>query len=384
MKFNHLNILYALSSALPLTSFTPPTFDLANLQSLPQEEYEYHVLNAMEDEGDVPPSDGDYINLEEMAQDFVLETRKIEIKCCPGAFNPTITRWKGSLLLGFRIRNLATGSTNQIGLSWMDEKFNLIGPPKLLHLPIKHPLGLSKLQDPRLITISDRLYITYTDMIADALSRDIRRMYIAEIYYDGEYFYTGDPECLTAFEGEQPQRWEKNWTPFDYNNNLMLIYTPIPHRILRPISGTGTCETIASSWASVQWAWGQLRGGTPALKVGDEYLSFFHSSKNMRTTHSAGKNITHYFMGAYTFSSEPPFKITRISSNPIVGKKFYNGPTYKTWKPLRVVFPCGFIPDDKYLWVTYGRQDHEMWIAKLDKKGLFESLLPVTSIIEAK
>jgi predicted GH43/DUF377 family glycosyl hydrolase len=82
-------------------------------------------------------------------------------------------------------------------------------------------------------------------------------------------------------------------------------------------------------------------------------------------------------MGAYTFSPEPPFEVTRISPSPIVGKNFYHGVTHRTWKPLRVVFPGGFVSDEKHVWIVYGRQDHEVWAAKLDKQKLLQSLIPV-------
>ena len=31
--------------------------------------------------------------------------------------------------------------------------------------------------------------------------------------------------------------------------------------------------------------------------------------------------------------------------------------------------------DEEHVWIVYGRQDHELWVAKLDKKGLLESLV---------
>ena len=121
------------------------------------------------------------------------------------------------------------------------------------------------------------------------------------------------------------------------------------------------------------------RGGTPGLIIdGSQYLAFFHSSKVMPTVHSNGDNILHYFIGAYTFAQHPPFEITQISPEPIVGRKFYNGTIYTPyWKPVRAIFPCGYIFDGSYIWIAYGRQDHEIWLAKLDKEGLLNSLVPV-------
>ena len=115
-----------------------------------------------------------------------------------------------------------------------------------------------------------------------------------------------------------------------------------------------------------------MRGGTPGIPIdGNQYLSFFHSSKEIPTLHSNREPILHYFMGAYTFALHPPFEITQISPKPIVGKGFYKGAIYDPyWKPVRVVFPCGLIVEGNFIWVAYGRQDHEIWMVKLDKCGL--------------
>jgi predicted GH43/DUF377 family glycosyl hydrolase len=203
-------------------------------------------------------------------------------------------------------------------------------------------------------------------------------MYVAEVHHEGDSFFIDEPAPITSFHIVFKPRWEKNWVPFVYKDELLLGYSLSPHIILKPILGTNLCETMADTSNQATWDWGELRGGTPALLEGDRYLAFFHSSKLMSTIHSKGKNLKHYFMGAYTFSSEPPFNITHISPEPIVGKKFYRGPAYKTWKPLRVVFPGGFVTDDEFIWVAYGRQDFEVWIVKLDKKRLLDSLVPVS------
>jgi predicted GH43/DUF377 family glycosyl hydrolase len=330
-------------------------------------------------------------DLEEMAQEFVLETTLVEIPEYPTAFNPTILRWNGSLLLCFRTRHPNTKMTHQIGMMWLDEDFNRLSAPTLLELRGEHSSYPSMEQDPRLIAVGDRIYIVYSNILEKTADKEyssldknisdpmIRRVFVAELHYDGETFFITDPEPLLSYEREHKMRWEKNWVPFDYHGELMLAYSLTPHRILHPVLGTNSCETVAITEGNISWSWGVLRGGTPALKVGDQYLSFFHSSKNIATLHSQGKAIQHYFMGAYTFSAEPPFQITAISPEPIVGKHFYHGKAYKTWKPLHVVFPCGFVFDEHHFWVTYGRQDHEIWIAKIDRKQLLDSLTPIIS-----
>lgn len=319
-----------------------------------------------------------FLNLRHMAQDFFLETWEVFIPGYKQAFNPGIVRYKNSVLMSFRLRDERGISTFQMGLVWLDDNLKPIGTPQVLDIPKKFPNSPEKYQDPRLITVGEKLYIVFSNMIDETFNgREIRRMFFSEVLHDGQTFTVLPPQCLCNFEGESPQRWEKNWNPFAYKDHLLFAYELLPHRIF--YSHEGKCELFATSTGEITWNWGTLRGSTPALLEGDEYLSFFHSCKNLPTVQSKGKNITHYFIGAYTYSAEPPFQITKISPEPIMAKNFYNGPPQNTWKPLRVVFPCGHITEGNSIYLAYGRQDHECWIAKIDKQGLLNSLVPVTT-----
>jgi predicted GH43/DUF377 family glycosyl hydrolase len=323
------------------------------------------------------PSSSSLVDMEAMVQNFILETKKIEFPEYPGAFNPSMIRWRGGLLMSFRIYNPTNCSTNPFALVWLDENFNPISVPQVFELPFHNAVLPSKQQDPRLITIEDRLFVVYNNILENVTNREIRRMFLAELFYDGEKFTTSMPECLVDYERKNDMRYEKNWVPFEYKGELLFAYSLVPHRILRPILGTGTCETVATSFNNIQWNWGVPRGGTQALLDKDHYLAFFHSWTDLPTVQSNGRKISHYVMGAYTFQAHPPFAITSISPQPIVSANFYCPPYYKTWKPLRCVFPAGIIITEDDIWISYGRQDHEIWVAKLDKKGLMESLIPV-------
>ena len=319
--------------------------------------------------------DSNFVDLEEMAQDFVLETQKIDLPGYPNAFNPSIVRWQGRVLFSFRTYNPVNRYADQIGLVWLNDHFQVSDKPQLLAIPWLDPSETVKRQDPRLVTISNHLFIVYNNVLKDSL---IRRMVFAQIHFDGRFFTVDQPECILSFDQEDPKKSEKNWVPFDYQDHLLLARFINPHWILEPIYGTVAGHLIASTQCMCSWKWGELRGGTPGQLIDGEYLAFFHSSVNIPTVHSKGKVIQHYFMGAYTFAAEPPFQLTRISPCPIVGKRFYEGKEYRTWKPLHVVFPGGFVSDEENIWIAYGRQDHEVWIVKLDKKKLFSSLIPVS------
>ncbi len=328
----------------------------------------------------VPSFAADYSDLEALSQDFVLETKKIEVPGHPFACNPSIIRWHSRLLMSFRIVPDRTKKYDiEIGLVFLDENFEPSNNPQIVSLRDEYAKAPSRAEDARLISIDDRLFMIYDDNVEPKISKGGFRMYVSELIYDGEHFIAENVECLNCFEGESREVREKSWVPFVYEGSLLLAYSLSPHKIFYPrLDGTGICDTVALSQNQIQWEWGALRGGTPGLIDDDQYLAFFHSSKEIATVHSDGVKIPHYFIGAYTFSKEPPFAITSISPEPIIGKNFYNGIAYKPYyKPIRCVFPCGYIANDEFIWVAYGRDDHECWLVKLDKKGLLQSLVPV-------
>lgn len=330
------------------------------------------------------------VNLENRAQDFVLETKRIELPGHPYAFNPSIIRWRGALLLSFRELPIPeesfpcpiqSSSISQIGLVFLFDDFTLDGIPQILEMPARLVDGKkeARTEDARLIIVDGRLYIVYSDNPDDEVTEGGFRMYVAEVDYDGKQFSIKNVEGIHHFPGESPSRREKNWVPFDYRGNLLFAYQINPHTILYPyLDGSESAEKLFTTKQDIAWKWGELRGGTQALRCGSEYLSFFHSSIEVATDHSNGEVMPHYFIGAYTFQKHPPFALTSISNEPIIGKTFYEGKIYTYyWKPVRAIFPCGFIMDGDYIWVSYGRQDHEIWLVKLDKIGLINSLKPI-------
>jgi predicted GH43/DUF377 family glycosyl hydrolase len=356
----------------------------------------------------------------DMMSEFVLETKKINIPGFLDAFNPSIVPFNGGLLMSFRSREFGSSGTsgesgdtlsddhdaflmsfrfrnrddpacksdvvsqqagtnckNQIGLVLLNQHFEPISWPQILEIRYSSPLVAARQQDPRLLYVGNRLFIVYSNMLNGEKGPELRRMFVAELFYRNETFAAGEPILIDNYEGQDEQKVTKNWVPFASGEKLNLAYNINPHTVFR-FDGTNSCQTLGNTSAQIDWDYGTLRGGTPALLDDDgQYLAFFHSSKEMKSAHSEGKKIQHYFMGAYTFSSEPPYSLTSISAAPIIGRNFLNGPAHSTWKPLRVVFPGGIVLGKEKVWVAYGRQDHEVWIATIDKKKLRESMVRV-------
>lgn len=317
------------------------------------------------------------IDLQQNIDSFILEEKQIFIEGYPDAFNPSLVRWyDGRLLLSFRARDPLTHSTHLMGFVWLNENFETLGPPTLLTIYGGFHLNSSRAQDPRIVRIGSEYYIAYNNILTNE-DRETRRMLVTRLHHEEDQFFIIHPQYLLNFVGDKKNWIEKNWAPFDYNGNLFFSYSLNPHRVFLPLLPGDACETIAVTSAEMDWKWGELRGGTPSLLFEDHYLGFFHSFVGMKSVQSKGKKMAHYFMGAYLFNTEAPFALTHMSSKPIIGSTFYSSPEYPTWKPLRVVFPGGFVYDENYVWVVYGRQDFESWVVKLDKKGLMNSLVSV-------
>lgn len=327
-------------------------------------------------------------NLEKEIDDFIIEIKKIEIEEHPYAFNASIAKWQSSLVICFREIHdiddskkdpINSSGFSSLGIGYLNEDFSLKGNIQYLKIPCPH---FSRAEDPRLIVINQRLYVIYSDNVEEEATEGGFRVFVAEIVEQDDSFAIQSVEKLSDFPGELSTRREKNWVPFNYQDSLLLGYSLKPHRILYPLlDGSEKCMDVSTTLTNVQWEWGEMRGGTPALKVDNEYIAFFHSSIYLATEHSKGVNMPHYFIGVYSFQSHPPFAITKISPKPLIGKNFYDGVDYEYyWKPVRVVFPCGFIQDKNFFWVTYGRQDHEIWVVKIDKKKLMGWLVPVDAI----
>jgi predicted GH43/DUF377 family glycosyl hydrolase len=319
-------------------------------------------------------------DLEKKTQDFVLETKQIHLPEFPHAFNPSLVRWGEGLLLSFRvIPDAKQPFTSWLGVVRLDDNFNVVSAPQIITLRYANSPIPSRIDDGRLIIFQDSLYVVYSDNEDEYISKGGFRVYIARLEEKNGNFEVMYREKLSTFAGNNTLRREKNWTPFILNDTLFLAYSLSPHLILKPIFGTNTCITTSCSTKKITWRWGELRGGTPALLMSDHYLGFFHSCMMLETVHCP-KKARHYFMGAYTFNAERPFEITHISKEPIIGKNFYHGPSYPPyWGTVQVVFPGGFIYDEQFIWVVFGRQDHEMWVTKLDKNGVYQHLVPTES-----
>jgi predicted GH43/DUF377 family glycosyl hydrolase len=237
--------------------------------------------------------------------------------------------------------------------------------------------GTHTSEDPRIVSIGDETYLIYNDLKSNDKARC---MHIANINMNDF-----SVKFKTKLDLDM-NHFEKNWSPFEYKEEdsapqLMFEYHISPHKIftlpkpqindLHPLLFAGYTSPHALPWNEQKW--GPICGGTPAQKIGDEYLGFFHSHfVDMQ------KNIW-YVMGAYTFSATPPFKITSISSDPIMFKDIYHSKHDNgAYLSKRVIFPSGFVirkeNGKEVIHLSCGENDSCIKVLTLDKNLLLKSL----------
>jgi predicted GH43/DUF377 family glycosyl hydrolase len=299
---------------------------------------------------------------------FIKEVREIKIPNYEGAYNPSIIDLGERYLLVFRydiyhapVWRYPHRYLQFIGAVFLDHSFSVISEPKLIK-----ELG-NRVYDPRVIKKENDIFIIFASpKIKEGQLFLSSQLNLAQLKIQNDDVMV---ENKTALFVSWQKLWEKNWAPFFDRNRLLLSYSINPHLVVEPLEG-GECEKVTQTKVIVDWPYGEIRGGTPGILDGDEYLGFFHSSATMED------QVYRYFIGAYRFDGEFPFKLKAISQKPFEYFDFYT--TKKS--PLTsadVVFPGGFIIKENKIFLIYGENDTSIKLITIDKNELMNQLKPI-------
>ena len=207
----------------------------------------------------------------------------------------------------------------------------------------------------------------------------------------------GIPITRIDLTNENHRNFEKNWPVFQYKSNIFYIVSIHPFRVISVLPATANVlnskqkphsilkrsfgHSVSFS-ASVEFCfpWGTLRGGTPAKLVDGEYLGFFHAK-----SHFGNRFVATYIFGVYTFTGEPPFRLTSISRYPIAVEEFMA--LHWTFAHEDVNhFPIAFEFDKEAdrIYVSMGVNDRKGYVVEIIYSELKASLRPIHSVVLAK
>jgi hypothetical protein len=316
--------------------------------------------------------------------------------------NPAVTYFRGRLLLGVSLHwwgGWQDGRlpNNHMAFRWVNHTLspfysrdpflginaNVLG--ELENSTVDNNVVIG--QDPRLLVLSD-------DRVGMAFDVDNKHMSYAVLTYNkstdamdiSELHYKIRPNM-------DAHKNQKNWTPFLHNGNrTYLIQYVNPLHVVRVVPRRGyeaDTETVSLSHKADTPNWlpeyGEWRGGTNAVLIGDRYLSFFHTSTTL--PHNC---LRTYLFGAFTFSKDPPFRILQYSPQPLLfDNRLYTG----AWNPIKnrkidyVVFPVSCFlyrrnnsvgnKFDDLVYVSLGYNDKEAFLVSFQLSNLIDSLVAV-------
>ena len=309
---------------------------------------------------------------------FVIDNIDLSFKLMNAAF----IHWNGTLVSCFRksevVGNDYILTSDRLVCLWYHNKNE---SKKLLYGGSPDTVKYLNGENPRIWVHEDKLHIVYNYInLHEWKSRRMMMAVMSTSDFAVDRVYTFNTE-------NAPYLPQKNWTPFTFDHHVYFIYIMQPHQILA-ISGSHHQEKSRGPWRTLTatlaassmitdfvWRYGEMRGGSPAHLVDGKYLTFFHSSKI-----TLPNNKLRYFMGAYTFSAEPPFHMLSITATPIIEKRIYIGRESGTG-PDYIIYPTSFYVEGDKIMVYYGRQDNEMWMMVLNKTDFMQSLTPVKTAV---
>jgi predicted GH43/DUF377 family glycosyl hydrolase len=133
-----------------------------------------------------------------------------------------------------------------------------------------------------------------------------------------------------------------------------------PFRLCELQGGTPRLEHESldvSPWDTESY--GRIYGGTPAIKMGESHIAFFHS-------HTGGDR--RYFAGAMRFEGSFPFQPTHVAGPLDVPVNVDNT---VSWHYHHIIFPCGVVREsDESVLVSAGCQDSCVIIMRVNIDGL--------------
>lgn len=277
-------------------------------------------------------------------------------------FNCSFIKYNGKTYFVYRMEAKPFCVNIRLGICLLDKSYQPIKDSNVLldlHSDLRGYAKNYHVEDPRLFIYQDELYLSYCDGYQMAQAK-----INPDTLQASESFYIRKPDA---------GRTEKNWTFFEYDNTLYSVYDTQAQEIFE-MNGRDWQPKFKNAFP--EWQYGYARGGTSPILVGDEYISFFHSSILVR---HKGSNVKQYYMGCYAFEAKPPFKVTRMSKEPIISGEVISTSIPRLNNGIFVVFPSGVIRNEDSYDVSFGYNDLECRVVNVTDKFLHENMVALNA-----
>lgn len=290
------------------------------------------------------------------------------------SYNPSIVRHKGQLWLFYRhdaktaLHCTTWQERRPIGIRAVQLTNEYQVVPGTDHGILVPPTWEEVvLEDPKAMSDGEHVWLSAVEpnFIEGLQSAWVVGVNISKQLLENGKFVTVD-SGMPAF-GDNPGM-EKNWAPFTYDGKVFVNYSMDPHVVFNRANPAESYETPGANWGMGEI----VHGGTPPVKVGNEYFSFMHG----KSRHSQLlQRPIYYMVGCVGFEAQPPFRITKFTQDPILWSDLSMDPH----RHMSCVFPGGAIYDmNKNEWaMSYGHNDIACRILTVPHDKLLSSMSPV-------
>lgn len=272
----------------------------------------------------------------------------------PGAFNPCIIRFRERLVMSYRWHPDA-GFKTKLAIAELDENFNVIG---------NFQLDLAEddsCEDGRLFLWKNDLWISF--VVSQFPNFPASQVKIAKLTKPDKW-RVSDKELYFL---PDRQTSEKNHLPLIYDDVFNIIYHhnkqqdgALNQIVYSPF------EKREMKTPALRWPYGEIRGGTVPIPYQGKLISFFHS-----TLWNEQPPVTHrYYCGAVLLKAEPPFQMLAVSKRPILRGSEIGGDESRFHHKKNVIFPLGAIEYDGGFAVSFGCNDSQSVLIKIQPKDL--------------
>jgi len=267
-----------------------------------------------------------------------------------GGYNPSIIRFGNKTLTTFRYHPARSWKT-RLAITDGHKASDIVFPASMDEF--------SK-EDARLFTHMGKLMMTY--VVAKALP--VGHQFRCVVGYGMLNFREGrwriDEHIQPAFQNNDWSGTVKNWVPFEHDGKIHFIYgNQFGEQIVIRVEGdkvTGEYKTPEAKWEH-----GEIRGGAIVPHEGN-LLRFFHSRTG--ENHWTPGATFQYHVGALLMESNPPFKVIKVGSSPILSGDERYMPGCFHWKN-NVAIAYGVVKDDDGFILSVGRNDSSCEAVKL-------------------